>query len=78
MPISVEFSNLGTEADGSFSGEYCSICFSGGNFTNPGQTLEEMVQSSIDNMTSDLNMPLEKATDLANSFIPTLERWKDS
>ncbi len=78
MPVSDEFSNFGTNSDGSASSEYCTFCFREGAFTNPEQTLEEMIQSSIDNMTSDLNMPLEQATDLANSFIPTLGRWKNS
>lgn len=76
MPISKEFGNLGTNADGSFTKEFCSFCFSGGDFVNPNQTLEEMIASSIENMTTDLNMPPEQATDLANSFIPTLRRWQ--
>lgn len=77
MPLSAEFGNLGTNADGSTTSEFCVFCFSGGSFTNPNQTLEEMIQSSIENMTTDLNMPLEKATELANSFIPTLRRWQN-
>ena len=76
MPLSAEFGNLGTNRDGSVVLEYCSFCFSGGEFTNPNQTLEEMIQSSIENMTADLNMPREKAAELANSFIPTLRRWR--
>jgi hypothetical protein len=67
---------LGTEKDGSNNSEYCSFCYQNGGFTNPNQTLEEMIQSSVENMTADLNMPIEKATELANSFIPTLGRWK--
>ncbi len=76
MPLSEEFGNLGTNADGSTTSEYCIFCFADGNFTNPNQTLEEMIQSSIENMRSDLNMPEEKVTELANSFIPTLRRWQ--
>jgi hypothetical protein len=76
MPLSAEFGNYGTERDGSNNSDYCIFCFKDGDFTNPGQTLEEMIRSSIENMTADLSMPLEKATELANSFIPTLGRWK--
>lgn len=76
MPISKEFGNLGTNADGSFTEEFCSFCFADGYFVNPNQTLEEMIASSIENMTTNLNMPPEQATDLANSFIPTLRRWQ--
>ena len=76
MPLSKEFGNLGTEADGTNTEEFCSFCFANGEFTNPNQTMEEMINSSIDNMTTDLQMPVEQATNLANSFIPTLRRWQ--
>lgn len=77
MPLSEEFGNFGTNTDGSTVSEYCVFCFSGGGFTNPNQTLEEMIQSSIENMTADLQMPLEQAANLANSFIPRLRRWQN-
>ncbi len=76
MPLSEEFGNLGTNADGTTTSEYCIFCFSDGKFTNPDQTLEEMIQSSIENMRADLNMPVERATELANSVIPKLRRWR--
>lgn len=76
MPLSEEFGNFGTNADGSNVAEYCMFCFQNGDFTQPNQTMEEMIQSSIQNMTTDLQMPLEQAMNLANSFIPTLKRWQ--
>ncbi len=76
MPLSETSDNLGTNKDGSTTSEYCNICFREGDFINPNQTMDEMVQSSIENMTADLNMPTERATELANSFIPTLKRWQ--
>ena len=76
MPLSAEFGNHGTNADQSRTDEYCSFCFRNGEFTNPNQTLEQMIQSSVENMTADLNMPPEKAVELANSFIPKLRRWQ--
>lgn len=76
MPLSKEFGNLGTLVDGTNTEEFCSICFRNGELTNPNQTMKEMIASSIENMTTDLNMPLEQATNLANSFIPTLRRWQ--
>ena len=78
MPISETAGNMGTNADGSPTFEYCAFCFRNGAFTNPKQTMNEMIESSIENMTADLNMPLEKATALANSFIPTLRRWNEN
>jgi hypothetical protein len=77
MPLSEEFGNRGTNADGAPVSEYCIFCFAGGNFTQPDQTMEEMINSSIENMTTDLQMPRKQATDLANSFIPTLKRWQN-
>ncbi|MDQ3373786.1 MAG: zinc ribbon domain-containing protein [Acidobacteriota bacterium] len=76
MPLSETFGNLGTNGNGSNTAEYCNICYQNGAFTNPGQTLNEMIQSSIENMTADQNMPVEKAKEMANSFIPTLKRWQ--
>ena len=76
MSLSKEFGNLGTNADGTTTVEFCRFCFADGTFTNPNQTLEEMIASSIENMTTDLQMPLERANELANSFIPTLRRWQ--
>ena len=76
MPLSEEFGNLGTNSNNSNTWEYCSFCFQNGEFTNPHQTLAEMIASSIENMTNEVGLPLEKATELANSFIPTLKRWQ--
>jgi len=76
MSLSADFGNKGTNADGTKIDEYCSFCFQNGEFTAPDQTLEEMINSSVENMTADLNMPPEKAAELANSVIPTLKRWQ--
>lgn len=76
MPLSDAFANFGTAEDGSPVSEYCMFCFKDGGFAIPDQTLDEMIESSIDNMTGDLGMPLEQATELANRVIPTLKRWQ--
>jgi hypothetical protein len=52
------------------------FCFQHGAFTQPQQTLEEMIQSSIENMTQDLKMPLAQAETLARTVIPHLKRWQ--
>ena len=72
MPLSEKFGNLGTNGDGTKTSEYCIFCFADGNFTNPNQTLDEMIQSSIDNMTAEFNISIEQSRYLANSFIPNL------
>lgn len=76
MPLSKDFGNPGTTADNSNTEDFCIFCFKNGAFTNPIQTMDEMIQSSIKNMTTDLQMPLEQAINLANSFIPNLRRWQ--
>ena len=78
MSLSESFGNLGTNQDGSHTFEYCAFCRENGAFVNPNQTMDQMIQSSIENMTADLNMPNAKAAELANSFIPTLNRWRKS
>lgn len=57
MPLGETF--YGTQKDGTFSDEYCRFCFQNGIFTQPDQTLAEIIQSSVDNMTQELKMPLE-------------------
>lgn len=77
MPLSEEFGNCGTMKDGSKCTEFCIFCFANGEFTNPAQTMEEMIQSSIENMTQDLGMTAEKATEIARAYIPNLRRWNN-
>ena len=77
MPISVQFQNMGTNADGAANDQYCSFCFQNGNFTQPDLKVDDMIRMSIENMTGpDLQMPLDKATELANRVIPSLGRWR--
>ena len=76
MPLSADFGNYGTDENDAPVSEYCMFCFKQGRFTDPNQTLDQMIASSIDNMTTDLGMPLEQATQLANSVIPGLRRWQ--
>ena len=75
MPIETSFNNLGTEADGTPASEYCMFCYQNGEFTNPTQTVDEMVQSSIDFMTANLGFEREQATQMSNDVIPKLKRW---
>ena len=76
MPLSTDFGNYGTDEGGGPVSEYCMFCYKKGSFTNPDQTLGEMIASSIENMTGDVGMPLEQATQLANNLIPSLRRWQ--
>ena len=75
MPIEASFNNFGTDADGSPVSEYCMFCYQNGAFTNPTQTVDEMVQSSIDFMTGTMDFTPEQATQMSNDVIRTLKRW---
>jgi len=75
MPIEAAFQNLGTDADGTPVSEYCMFCYQNGSFTKPEQTVDEMVQSSIDFMTANLGFEREQATQMSNDVIRKLKRW---
>lgn len=78
MPIDASLASLGTESDGSSSSTYCKFCYQDGAFTNPDQTLEEMVQSSVDFMTTNLSFTPEMAAKMSNDIIPNLNRWSSN
>ena len=75
MPLSTEFGNYGTESDGSPTSEYCQFCYQGGAFVKPDQTVDQMVQSSIDFMTAEFKMPIAQASQMSNDVIRKLKRW---
>ena len=75
MPLEASFKNYGTESDGTPASEYCMFCYQNGAFTNPTQTVDEMVQSSIDFMTGTMDFTPEQATQMSNDVIRTLKRW---
>lgn len=75
MPVETSFNNLGTADDGSPVSEYCMFCYQNGDFTNPAQTVDEMVQSSIDFMIANLGFTPEQATQMSNDVIRRLNRW---
>jgi len=76
MPLSGDASTFGTAADGSPVSEYCMFCYKDGGFTQPGQTLDEMIKSSVDFMTANLGFTKERAAEMSNEVIPMLKRWQ--
>ena len=57
--------------------DYCIHCFENGKFTNPDITMEEMIDLVTDIMIEKVKMPEEQARQISQSFIPTLNRWRD-
>ena len=76
MPLTDESANAASAAEADPVSEYCSFCFRDGDFTNPDQTLDEMIRSSVDYMTANMGFTREKATELSNAVIPKLKRWQ--
>ncbi len=75
MPLGDDPDNWGTEGDLSPAAEYCRFCYQDGNFTRPEQTVDEMVESSVSFMTSDLGFEKAEAERMSNDVIRGLKRW---
>lgn len=74
MPLTDD--NGGTEQDNSKSKEYCSMCYMYGTFTEPDLQLDQMIERSVNHMTSQLQMPEDRAIQMAQTVIPELKRWQ--
>jgi hypothetical protein len=74
MPLADGF--FGTTTDGLETHEYCKFCFQDGEYLQPELTIEDMIDMSIQNMTQDLSMSHDQASELAHTVIPQLKRWK--
>jgi len=76
MPMTEE-SMFGKNADGSKNEDYCCYCFPNGAFTNPDETMEEMIEGCIPHMVEGGVCPDDgSARELLTEFLPTLKRWK--
>ena len=72
----------GKNADGSKSEDYCQYCYPDGAFSNPDETLEEMIESCAPYMVKSEENPdgicpdVDSARKLLQEHLPTLKRWK--
>ena len=67
---------LGTEADGSASPDYCGYCYKGGQFMGE-MTMEEMIDFCAPMMAKgNPGMTEEQAKAQMHQFFPMLKRWK--
>ena len=75
MPISKE-EYYGKNADGSKNEDYCSYCFPNGEFNNPNETMDEMIEACIPHVIEAGVCPDEEsAKKMMQEFLPTLKRW---
>ncbi len=73
MPLTEDV--LGTNADGSKNGEYCSYCYQGGKYTSD-MTMEQMIEFCAPMMAEgNPGMTKEKAKEQMRAFFPQLKRW---
>ncbi len=77
MPLDKDPFKGGTNADNSRSDKFCSFCFQKGIFTDEGITLNDKIEKNIRMAVNGLNIPESKAREMAESILPTLERWKN-
>jgi hypothetical protein len=73
MPM-VKKEDFGTNADGSQNNEYCTYCFQNGNFAQPGATMKQVIEKSVEAM-KQMKMP-ETLIEQTRKTIPTLKRWR--
>ena len=76
MPLDKDPDKGGTNADKGKSDKYCSFCFKDGKFTDEGISLKEKIEKNIQIAVSKMNIPENKAREMAESLFPNLERWK--
>lgn len=74
MPLNKDPQGGGTEADGSRSEKYCSLCYADGAFTHPDFTVGRMQEFCIAQLQKK-GMPRFMGWLLTRS-IPRLERWR--
>ena len=76
MPLKNDPKGGGTEADGSKSDRYCSICYENGAFRHPDATAAEFQAHCLDAL-AEKGMPRFMAW-IFTRGIPNLPRWKNS
>lgn len=74
MPLAKDPDGGGTEADGSRSRTYCSLCYRDGAFVHPGVSVEEFQAHCVDALAAK-GMPRVMAW-LFTRGVPKLDRWR--
>lgn len=76
MPLAKD-EDYGTNKDGSKNQDYCVYCFKEGKYTNPGETMENMIEFCIPHVVeANKGMTPEEARKSMQEWFPKLKRWK--
>lgn len=76
MPLDKDPEQGGTNADNSKSDKYCSYCYKDGTFLDEGITLREKIEKNIQIVVTRMNIPENKAREMAENLLPKLGRWR--
>lgn len=74
MPLGHE-EFYGTNADETENREYCKFCFFNGHFVESKLSLKDMIERSVQYMTTELDYAEENARKISEEVIPQLKRW---
>jgi hypothetical protein len=69
-------SDFGTNAMGYRENDYCHFCYANGAFTQPGLTVDEMIERTTAIMVSQERMAERPARALLTDTLPRLKRWR--
>jgi len=69
-------SDFGTEKSGVKKLDYCKFCYNDGVLTEPGITLEEMIDKLAGPMAEKRGMPIEAARAQTKEILLMLKRWR--
>ncbi|USG64834.1 zinc ribbon domain-containing protein [Brevibacillus ruminantium] len=68
---------LGTEQDGTKNQEYCKYCYQNGAFTQPGISMEQMIDICVPYLQED-GMDEHTARHVLQKHLPLLKRWSST
>lgn len=74
MPLRSD-KDFGTNADSSKNKDYCHFCFKEGKFTDEGMSMEQKIEKMV-GMAKQMNIPEDKAREMAQNILPKLKRWQ--
>lgn len=68
--------DFGTDHYGHRVNDYCRYCFSDGAFTDPGISMQTMLEKCVAAMVQHGVMPADEARSLMAGTLPHLRRWR--
>ena len=75
MPVNNP-ADFGTYESGAKKLDYCRFCFVKGKFTEPGLTLDEMIEKVGKIVSEKRRVPVEEALATAREMLTKLKRWQ--